>query len=465
MDNDVGQIHSIKIWHDNAGLQAAWFLDTVVIRKKYSVPVIQSFNERANEISQVFYQRADKKFRQFLSKTPSNQTEGNHRIDYYETSHDQYRNGSSILLDPATDNRRTANKHVTWQEKNNDNVRHTSSHESSRRQPRSAESSRNDMFDQLGHIEHHAYWISSHRFIDDAWIIESIEEKDRALFDSSTRSRLLADRSVMNKKNKSSTSDIDDDVYEFTANRWLGKDEGDHKIEVILQPNSVKLSAATTMKYKTSSSDINKDNQLRSSARKMADIRSSSIGDDTFSRRSPVDNESNKRITQSHVLNPVHSHLAARPETQPRSANMRTNQRTTDARSRTELRIHEDEINDQFLKHGISSTDISSQRSPRHLKSLESIRSSPIALNKLNEHEDMFRSPRSLIDSGRLTTVQDRQDSARYGKKNHELSVKHEFETRTSSSTSRMTSSQFEFFSYEISCCHHHHRLVVSFAF
>jgi hypothetical protein len=35
MDIDVGKIDRIKIWHDNSKIGSAWFLDTVIIRKKH----------------------------------------------------------------------------------------------------------------------------------------------------------------------------------------------------------------------------------------------------------------------------------------------------------------------------------------------------------------------------------------------------------------------------------------------
>ena len=59
MDIDVGEIDRIKIWHDNSGAGSAWFLDSVIIRKKHSTchTITNIYIQRLEEISKALYRQ------------------------------------------------------------------------------------------------------------------------------------------------------------------------------------------------------------------------------------------------------------------------------------------------------------------------------------------------------------------------------------------------------------------------
>ena len=258
MDIDVGEINRIKIWHDNSGAGPGWFLETVVIRKKHSTfrPVTTLFIQRLEQASQVLYNRAREQL-QKLSQKPAASSKENDRQSLSSKTYDDLGSNRSILRG-STMSDKTNTKSVRWNERGGGSQEDISYDARRMKTLEKIES---------GHFEHHAHWISSHDYVNKKWQIQSIEEQNSLNFDQSTRSQLLEDRNVSNTKIKSTVSDRDDDVYEFGANRWLAKDEGDRKIEVYLTPKSTKLSTETSNEAKSkASADRTMDPKRKSTA-------------------------------------------------------------------------------------------------------------------------------------------------------------------------------------------------------
>ena len=272
MDIDVGKIEQTKIWHDNSGAGPGWFLDSVLIRKKYSRSrlIADTFVQRLEQFSQIYYRQARDQLKKAVEKsqkpptTKDNQshssTELNPRRKHYDEDEPNQRLGSSqsILRSPAGRDRGNTQKTVRWNQESFDSSNNVSSDRAQRMSP-SQKRAKDELSNvESGHFDHQAYWISSHTFVDNKWQIKSIEEKSKLPLDSSMRSQLLSDRTAANSKSKVSSDEKDDDVYEFEANRWLAKDEGDKTIEAILKPKSSRLSSATTEETKQKTADVKK---------------------------------------------------------------------------------------------------------------------------------------------------------------------------------------------------------------
>ena len=69
MDIDIGKIEQIKVWHENLDFDSGWFLDFVIIRKKYSTghTVSKIYVQRLKLISQVLYHQIHDHIKKNLS--------------------------------------------------------------------------------------------------------------------------------------------------------------------------------------------------------------------------------------------------------------------------------------------------------------------------------------------------------------------------------------------------------------
>ena len=283
MDVDVGKIDRIRIWHDNSGSTPGWFLSSVVVRKKYSSSrtIASIFVKRLEEISQAYYRHG----RAQLKKVSADKMAGSERRrdarsreDGDASSNDRLGSNRSILRSPVMSKNEALQKKVSWGESSTDKQR---TREPKRRpddSPPTIES---------GHIEHQAFWISSHRFVEQKWKIKSLEESNALDLDSSTRSLLLSDRAAAHTKTRPSDEAKDDDTYEFEANRWLAKDEEDRQTEVTLKPKSSRLSAHSTNESKSPpAADVRKKSPV-STERTPLDPRSRKLDDEYIQRSSP----------------------------------------------------------------------------------------------------------------------------------------------------------------------------------
>ena len=267
MDMDVGKVDQIKIWHDNSGVGPGWFLDSVVIRKKHSTcrPVTTIFIQRLHEASQALYRRAREQLQKLNQKRALSSKEGD-RDSISSKNNDELASNRSILRGSVIGERTNSQKSVRWDERGGGSQENLSNDPRRMKmldeKRRKADSSADPI--ESGHFEHNAHWISSHNYINKKWEIQSIEEQNPLNLDQPTRSLLLEDRNASNTKIKSTINEREDDVYEFEANRWLSKDEGDKKTEVYLTPKSTKLSSETTNETKSkSSSDKTIDSQRK----------------------------------------------------------------------------------------------------------------------------------------------------------------------------------------------------------
>lgn len=226
MDNDVGKIEQIKIWHDGSGIGAAWLLDSVTIRKKYSTCrlIADTYVQRLEQIAQVFYNQTIEKLKKEFNPRTSNLR------DY-----DDLLSNRSILRSPLPNDRTgLQKKNVTWSGKTVDpkeraDIKRTNSNAS--------------LEIKSGHFQHHAYWISSHSYNDKKWKINSIEETNKYDLDPTIIRSLLSDRHAMSSKMKSLIDEKDDEVYEFEAKSWLGK-KGTSPPEIYLKPKSMQPSSS-----------------------------------------------------------------------------------------------------------------------------------------------------------------------------------------------------------------------------
>lgn len=245
MDIDVGNINAIKIWHDNSKPGAAWFLDTVIVRKKHSTcrSVTNIFVQRVTQISKILYGQA------------CEQLQRNHKIRLSSSKdRDQY------SLDGSLSRKSTLGKKVTWDEESIGSQDERYSHDSFRSKSKQAiidhKRQRSPVSQQAeaGHFDHKATWISSHSYRDSKWRIKSIEEANSLKLDKSTQSLLLSDRLTSDSKIKTTINTRDDDVYEFQANSWLSKDKSDGKLEITLKPKATQLSSHSSNETKFKSS-------------------------------------------------------------------------------------------------------------------------------------------------------------------------------------------------------------------
>lgn len=226
MDYDVGEIEQIKIWHDNSGVGAAWYLESVVIRKLHSTnrTVTNVYTQRLDQISQVLYKQAREQIRKQFSSSKSKES-------------DELGSNRSILRSLMLSDKMNSQKKVRWDEQSlgsqDDPIRINT------KQMRDKQNKLLEKSFQIdsGHFDHRAYWISSHVYENNKWKIDSIEEQNRFNLDESVRSTLLSDRLTSNKKLQMASNERDDEVYEFDANRWLEKD----KLEVYLIPKNKRV--------------------------------------------------------------------------------------------------------------------------------------------------------------------------------------------------------------------------------
>ena len=270
MDIDIGKIDRIKIWHDNSGTNPTWFLDSVVIRKKYSTcsTVSTIYTQRLEQISQVLYRQIHepmKKESTVLSESGQN-IKTNGYNDY--GSKDRLNSSRGILRSPTMYDKISLQKKVTWDEQSigsQDDLLSVTSHRSlPTRALSDVKHNREDsLSDKTGHIDHQAYWISSHNYVDHQWKIASIEEMNSFYLDSTTRSLLLSDRSTMNASSKTSLHHNEDEIYECSANRWLGKDKEEGKLEVHLPAKLIHQSTITSEKQNVLTSKTHTDNQYQ----------------------------------------------------------------------------------------------------------------------------------------------------------------------------------------------------------
>ncbi|CAF0903962.1 unnamed protein product [Adineta steineri] len=245
MDLDVGKIDRIKIWHDNSGVGAAWLLDNVTVRKKYSTSrsITNIFIQRLEQISTVLYYQILKQVQKSHSVRTSDRKS--------EHSNDDLDNNRSILR------KNSLHKKVTWDENSigsqEDFISNDKTRMKSKQTTVEQKSKKDDLLapNEAGHFDHQAYWISSHSYIDKKWQIKSIEEQNSFNLEQSIRSLLLSDRSTISSKIKTPINERDDDIYEFEAKRWLAKDKNDGKTEVYLTPKSIQLSTHTNTEMKT----------------------------------------------------------------------------------------------------------------------------------------------------------------------------------------------------------------------
>jgi hypothetical protein len=249
MDIDIGEIDRIKIWHDNSGPGSAWFLDSIVIHKKYSTchTISNVYIQRLDQISQALHRQIREQMKKnFTVHTPSTSEDKHHSasrrsLNSSNGSNDYLGSNRSILRSPTMYDKASLHKKVTWNEQSIGSQDDLLSMDSQRmksmqnigEQKRKKEDSLHHHHD-AGHFDHQVYWISSHSYTDHKWQIKSIEEVNSFDFDQTTRALLLSDRSVINNKIKTPVRESDDEIYEFQANRWLAKDKEDGKLEVYL---------------------------------------------------------------------------------------------------------------------------------------------------------------------------------------------------------------------------------------
>ncbi|CAF5103547.1 unnamed protein product, partial [Rotaria magnacalcarata] len=258
MDIDVGTIDRIKVWHDNSGVGAAWLLDSIVIRKKYSTcrPIAAIFVQRLETISHALYRKTFEQLKNDyalrLSSAKENELRSSDRRSSKSRDYDDLASARGILRSPIVNDKGNLNKKVTWGEQSfgsqddpfSINTKRMRNMQKTIEKSRRTSASPPQM--DSGHFEHLAYWISSHSYNDKKWGITSIEESNQLDLDQSTRNALLVDRVASNPKIKTPINEKDDDVYEFEAKSWLKKDKANSKPEVILTPKSVQLSTKTT---------------------------------------------------------------------------------------------------------------------------------------------------------------------------------------------------------------------------
>ena len=292
MDVDVGKIDGIRIWHDNSGSAAGWFLSSVVVRKKYSSSrtIASTFVKRLEEISQAYYRHG----RVQLKKASADKNAGSERRrdarsreDSDISSNDRLGSNRSILRSPIMSKSEALQKKVSWGESTMSSQEKLSSANVQRAREQRRRPDDSPPTIESGHIEHASYWISSHRYAEQKWKIKSLEESNALDLDPSTRSLLLSDRAAAHVKARPSDEVNDDDTYEFEANRWLAKDEEDRQIEVTLKPKSSRLSTQSTNESKSPpAADARKKSPVNTE-RTSLDPRSRKLNDEYIQRSSP----------------------------------------------------------------------------------------------------------------------------------------------------------------------------------
>lgn len=253
MDIDVGKIDRIKIWHDNSNLGAALFLESIIIYKKYSTcyTISNIYNQRLQHVSKAIYRQAsDPMKKNLIGRTHSNDDD-NVSIDRQSIKSNDSAKNRSILRGLAVYHKSNSRKKVTWDEQSISSHDDLFSIDSQRAKlMQSIEEGKSHKKDSLSHLSHPTnhdiYWISSHNYIDNNWKINSIEESNLFDFDSSIRSLLLSDRSIVRNNIKSSINENDDEIYECQVNAWLKKDEPNDKVEISLTPKLIHKSSLSS---------------------------------------------------------------------------------------------------------------------------------------------------------------------------------------------------------------------------
>ncbi|CAF4736185.1 unnamed protein product [Rotaria sp. Silwood1] len=258
MDIDIGKIDRIKIWYDNSNFNSAWFLESIIIYKKYSTcyTISNIYIQRLKQISNIlyhqFYEHMNKN--SFIHKTFLKNENEHISIDQQNLNHnninDHLGNNRSILRSPTIYDKINLRKKVTWDEQSIGSVDDLFSIDSQHikliQTIDEQKYNKNNLIDyEKNYIDHKIYWISSHNYIDNKWKIKSIEEINSFDFDSSIRSLLLSDRSIINNNNNitSSTNEHHDEIYEFQANCWLAKDKQNGKLEIYLTSKLIEKSS------------------------------------------------------------------------------------------------------------------------------------------------------------------------------------------------------------------------------
>ncbi|CAM4769474.1 unnamed protein product [Rotaria magnacalcarata] len=272
MDIDIGIIDRIKIWHENSSLGAAWFLESVIIRKKYSTCHIISniYLQRIEHFCRDFYRQASEPTKKHpIARRKSRNDEDRVSIShqnlkskhsYMNESNDRLENSRSILRSLTVYDKVNFRKKVSWDEQSIGSQDDAYSIDSHRMKPMQKideqHSYKRDSFSQElnNQTNHKIHWISSHNFTDNKWKIKSIEETNSFNLAPSTRALLLSDRLLIDNSIQKSANENQDEIYEFQANCWLKKDKPNDKLEVYLTPQSIHQSSLT-------SADVNTDSK------------------------------------------------------------------------------------------------------------------------------------------------------------------------------------------------------------
>lgn len=253
MDLDIGKIDRIQIWHDNSGTSPAWFLDSVIIRKMSSTcsTVSNIYVQRLEQITQILHRQIHEQMKkESIVRHGSGRSGQSHDYDEHG-SKDRLGSSRGILRSPTMYDKASLHKKVTWDEQSigsQDDFLSVTSHGSlPTRLPSDFKQKKEESSShKTNPVEHQAYWISSHNYVDHQWKIASIEEMNSFYLDSTTRALLLSDRSTMNASSKTSVLQNDDEIYQCSANRWLAKDKEDGKLEIQLSAIAVRKQSLTS---------------------------------------------------------------------------------------------------------------------------------------------------------------------------------------------------------------------------
>ncbi|CAF3634455.1 unnamed protein product [Rotaria socialis] len=274
MDIDIGIIDRIKIWHENSSLGAAWFLESVIIRKKYSTCHIISnvYLQRIEHLCRYFYRQASEPTKKDPVVRRNLRNDEDHgsishqslkpKYSHMNGSNNRLENSRSILRSPTVYDKVNFRKKVSWDEQSIGSQDDAHSIDSQRMKPMQTideqQSYKRDSFSQElnNQTNHEILWISSHNFADNKWKIKSIEETNSFNLDSSTRTLLRSDRLLIDSSIQKSANEDQDEIYEFQANFWLKKDKPNDKLEAYLTPQSIHQSSLT-------SADVNIDSKKK----------------------------------------------------------------------------------------------------------------------------------------------------------------------------------------------------------
>ncbi|CAF1040089.1 unnamed protein product [Adineta ricciae] len=391
MDIDVGNINAIKIWHDNSKPGAAWFLDTVIVRKKHSVcrSITNIFIQRVTQISKALYNQA------------CEQLKRSHKIQFSSSKDKDH-----YSLDGSLSRKSTLAKKVTWDEESigSQDERHSNDLLRSKSKQAIIDQKRQKspvpQQAEAGHFDHKATWISSHNYRDNKWRIKSIEEANPLKLDKSTQSLLLSDRLTSDNKIKTTVNSRDDDIYEFQANCWLAKDKSDGQLEVTLKPKASQLSSHSSneTKFKSSFDTHHDDRHTKRSSPSERDIPLRSPRSITPSDRYP------RETGKPPVSEARESHRTSDLLSQLKESSLDKNRRpASPSQSPKHPRDHSERIVPSASERDLLAklTDSSPRHPPSAVKSLIDTYSSDL-------YKQSGRSPRSNLDrSSPLTSGRD----------------------------------------------------------